>query len=670
MKKALWLLVTLATLWQWGCMPFEEQILTEVNLNVRDQLFQKITDFQDRQQVDSLYHYFRHADPSYRYLAARAFASVRKPETIDSLATLLDDEVDAVRSVAAYAIGQTGSELAVPILVNAFVQEDTAKNFKLTNRAILEAIGKCGSEQELRFLSTTTTYQARDTFLLEGQAWGIYRFALRDIILPEGTSRMVTLATQLSYPLSVRLIAANYLYRARNIEVQTFADDLVPAFRTETDARIRMALAIGVGKTKTEAAQNALLAQFREEKDYRVRCNILRALSNFPYDASQELVREALKDPNFHVAQRASQHFLENGIAEDASSYWRSAKDSVHWQTSVGLYAAALRHLPPNRSDIRNPLNYELRALFFNYESPYQKAAVLDALAEFGWNYRFIFREGIKLESNPVKTGTISALAKITSNPQFRQNFGGGYVKVARDIGLNYISAIRTGDPAMIAVAADALRNAPFNYASYLPADSLQVLEIALQKLEIPRETETYNALQQAIDHLKGNTATTPDPPAFNHPINWQFLSDLSEQPGAVIKTDRGEISMRLLPLQAPGTVANFIQLARDGFFDGTNFHRVVPNFVIQGGCPRGDGYGSLDYTIRSELSPLHYDQEGYVGMASAGNHTEGTQFFITHSPTPHLDGNYTIFAKITQGMDVVHATEIGTVMQEVRINR
>jgi cyclophilin family peptidyl-prolyl cis-trans isomerase len=87
--------------------------------------------------------------------------------------------------------------------------------------------------------------------------------------------------------------------------------------------------------------------------------------------------------------------------------------------------------------------------------------------------------------------------------------------------------------------------------------------------------------------------------------------------------------------------------------------HRVVPNFVIQDGCPRGDGVGGPAFTIGSELGPLYYE-EGSVGMASAGKDTEGSQWFITHSPTPHLDGRYTIFAKVVEGMDVVHKIEIG----------
>ena len=126
---------------------------------------------------------------------------------------------------------------------------------------------------------------------------------------------------------------------------------------------------------------------------------------------------------------------------------------------------------------------------------------------------------------------------------------------------------------------------------------------------------------------------------------------------------------MRLLVQQTPISVANFVALARSGFFNGKIFHRVVPNFVAQVGCPRGDGFGSLDYTISSELLPAHYDTEGFVGMASAGNHTECSQWFITHSPTLHLDPNYTIFAKVTEGMDVVHRLDVGDIIESVLVN-
>jgi cyclophilin family peptidyl-prolyl cis-trans isomerase len=111
--------------------------------------------------------------------------------------------------------------------------------------------------------------------------------------------------------------------------------------------------------------------------------------------------------------------------------------------------------------------------------------------------------------------------------------------------------------------------------------------------------------------------------------------------------------------------VDNFYSLANSHYYDGKVFHRVVPNFVIQGGCPRGDGFGGEDYSIRSELGPLRY-KEGSLGMASAGKDTEGVQWFITHSPTPHLDGSYSIFGQVIEGMNVVNAIEVGDVIEKI----
>jgi peptidyl-prolyl cis-trans isomerase B (cyclophilin B) len=103
-----------------------------------------------------------------------------------------------------------------------------------------------------------------------------------------------------------------------------------------------------------------------------------------------------------------------------------------------------------------------------------------------------------------------------------------------------------------------------------------------------------------------------------------------------------------------PRTVGNFLRLVDAGFYRDTLFHRVVPAFVVQGGCPRGDGWGDAGETIPCEYGPLRYDRPGILGMAHAGKDTGGSQFFITHVPVPRLDGRYTAFGRVVGGMDVV----------------
>lgn len=135
----------------------------------------------------------------------------------------------------------------------------------------------------------------------------------------------------------------------------------------------------------------------------------------------------------------------------------------------------------------------------------------------------------------------------------------------------------------------------------------------------------------------------------------------------ATIETAKGKIEIELFDEDAPNTVDNFVKLAKDGFYDGLTFHRVIPNFVIQGGCPTGDGTGGPGYTIKCEINPRKHET-GTLSMAHAGKDTGGSQFFVTHSPQPHLDGVHTVFGQVTDGMDVVNAVTPGDVMTKVTI--
>ena len=134
----------------------------------------------------------------------------------------------------------------------------------------------------------------------------------------------------------------------------------------------------------------------------------------------------------------------------------------------------------------------------------------------------------------------------------------------------------------------------------------------------------------------------------------------------ATIETEKGTINIQFFDADAPNTVKNFVDLAEKGFYDGLTFHRVINNFMIQGGCPQGTGTGGPGYKIKCEINPnLH--QAGSLSMAHAGKNTGGSQFFICHSPQSHLDGVHTVFGK-TEDMDVVNAIKGGDKMLSVKI--
>ena len=134
----------------------------------------------------------------------------------------------------------------------------------------------------------------------------------------------------------------------------------------------------------------------------------------------------------------------------------------------------------------------------------------------------------------------------------------------------------------------------------------------------------------------------------------------------AIMETSKGTINLNLFDQDAPNTVANFVKLSKDGFYDGLNFHRVIPNFMVQGGCPNGVGNGGPGYQIKCEINPNQHEA-GTLSMAHAGKNTGGSQFFICHEAQPHLDGIHTVFGK-TEDMDVVNKIEKGDEIVSVKI--
>ena len=144
---------------------------------------------------------------------------------------------------------------------------------------------------------------------------------------------------------------------------------------------------------------------------------------------------------------------------------------------------------------------------------------------------------------------------------------------------------------------------------------------------------------------------------------------DPNQEYHAVIETGRGNIKLELYPKYAPQTVNNFVFLAGEGFYDGVTFHRVINNFMIQGGDPTGTGSGGPGYRFGDEFkgNPLKHER-GVISMANAGPNTNGSQFFITHSPQPHLNGKHTVFGKVVQGQEVVDAIKQGDTITRIKI--
>ncbi len=152
-----------------------------------------------------------------------------------------------------------------------------------------------------------------------------------------------------------------------------------------------------------------------------------------------------------------------------------------------------------------------------------------------------------------------------------------------------------------------------------------------------------------------------------------ELVIDAKKNYTATIATNKGDIEVEFFAKNAPLTVNNFVFLARDGFYNGVTFHRVIPGFVAQGGDPTGSGRGGPGYRFQDEVSrwkvPHKHDAPGMLSMANAGPGTNGSQFFITYAPLPHLDGKHTVFGRVTSGMDVALSLKNGDKMETVTIS-
>lgn len=672
--NVLWVLIVCGTIACTPPDPDKDKIKPgKVNLDLNNKLVQRLHDFRDRHQTDSLLHYLQHKDATIRYLAALAFASTRDSAAIQPLVPLLGDPVEEVRIAAAFSLGQIGTGPCEAVLVKAFDATDSLSLHQHFNAVVLEAIGKCGSIASLKNIAAVTTYKLTDTLLLEGQCRAIYRFGVRGIVEPAATSQMVAYVSNERMPEPARLMAAHYLARAKNIVPDSAqAIQISVAFvRASRNPDIRMALAKALGRSATKPAFGMLSKVINDEKDWRVTCELINALAKFDYDTVRSIVTPLIGDPNPHISRTAADFFVLNGQAKDADWYWRLTQDNAALPifAQIALFRASNKFLSgkfePQSKDF---VNYRLKDMFQQSKSPYDRAACLGALGEFGWNYRWIHDKGFNDPHPAVKTAAAETLLAIMQRPDFYGFFGEGSKGVRREMYAYLREAAASADAGLIAGMSEGFTSSILNFKTL--RDSARVVDLKnnLSKLKMPRDVEAYMALDKAIAYFEERPEPAKPVIPWNHPINWERLKLVTQTTQVTILTPKGSIVLEFFPHVAPGSVANFLELASTGYYTGKNFHRIVPNFVAQGGCPRGDGYGAEDYTLRTEIGLQSYDQAGYIGMASAGADTEGTQFFFTHSPTPHLDGRYTIFGKVKSGMEVVDQLQPGDVMEEVTV--
>jgi cyclophilin family peptidyl-prolyl cis-trans isomerase/HEAT repeat protein len=619
----------------------------------------RIATAQDERKTAELLPFLTDKNPVYRAAAAEALGSVQDAKAVPALLPLLRDATPAVRRAAAYALGQTGDSTAVPALGQRLAQPEANA---LARRATYEALGRCVTKRTVSQLWTIKV-PGPDSAAAPGRAWGLYRAALRGLATPEAVNQATKLLGQKSQVLAARTGASAAFTRMRGQD-STLARVALPVLlkglSSDPNYFVRANCATALGRVARPSAYYQLINAINTDADHRVRIAASRALPAKSARKLEPSIGEGLEKGLLsswpQEALAAAEWVLKTPV--DSTLHLAAPPALVlrtpHWRARATLLQAALHHFPAaHQAAVRQAIADTIRSRYQHTPNQYEKAALLTALGEDPAQFDFIAKEAALTTGPPVVPGTaLGTLVTMRSNKNFPAARQADFTAALR-------RALAGGDEAQLSTAAEALAD-PKLVPAPQPED-LAALRQARDKLTLPRQIEPWIALQQALDKLEKVATPTPIPrgTAGQHPIDWAVVQRVPVGQRVRLTTTRGPIELELKVVESPGAVASFVTLVQQHFYDGLYFHRVVPDFVVQGGDPRGDGSGSTPYTLRSELAQLTYGA-GAVGLASAGKDTESCQFFVTHLPTPHLDGRYPIFAQVVRGLDVVQRLDIG----------
>jgi len=625
---------------------------------------QGVVDLQVDRDGPALRDLLSDTDPAIRARAAFALASVQDSASGSALAGLLADPDPSVRRDAAFALGQLSDPRFGSILLGALGEERDAE----VRHRILEALGKVGDERTMERLVALDlpSGESADRYL------ALARMGVRGVVLPSGVQDLVE---GLRDPDSEARENAGYYFGRTQApgpwaawapQVRGVLDSLPP------DEPLAMHLLLGVANLGDPQDTPRFLWWLRNSPDWRIRANAARATGGRTDDPRvRSALMDALEDPSTHVAYYAGNVLTASSrVSPGETETLRSWADD-HWQDwrRVGPILALLGR----QGDGAFVLDWMER---WPADSVIPRTRGLGALAFVpGPMARQVLVEAVGSESSRLRGTALGGLARRWRVERADSSTHAVYYQA-------FSEGLRSRDPAAAFVAAPALADSaflPFGsldllqdvYREMDPAEDLDGMEAILTALgetgvaavepfleEAARSPEPgiRKSAAEALARMSGEELDAPPdragPP--ERTVDWPALTALGSRPRVTLETAKGTVTLVLDAESAPLTVQTIAGFAREGKYDGVPFHRVVPNFVVQGGdFTRRDGYGGPGFSIRSEFTETPY-LRGVLGMASSGKDTEGSQFFITHSMQPHLDGAYTAFGWVEDGMDVV----------------
>ncbi len=635
----------------------------------------------------------KHASPKVRERAALAIGRIGDKRGTAALIDLLQTEKDeSVRAMTAFALGEMEDAAAVPALL-AFLEPG---KFPISVRARpVEALGKIASVPANVELLGKATLEQISNRLLE------------QLPNPEFTltaDKKLTASLTITALMRVRPTAA----------VEPLTQQLKSG---DADIRAQTANALARIRQPIASAVPALLGALNDS-DHNVRANAARALGVSKDSKAVEPLIKSLGDKSEQVqvsAIRALAAIGDKRVVEPLIAFGNQLINQTpgngrNLLSNANLAFEVVGPLGSLKDKRALPLIRQIRAAVGVGGSPEAETAIakfgeeeffskLDysALTKTDWRRVINFSQGLK-ELSPESAKKwfsifladfdhdkiyaralpelLSAMAKL--DPQWTSSNLRRYLQLKDVNARATIAALlaRLQNSESLESLIDLMKTTKSDTSNdamlaVLTALSKYKSEKAIEAIKTALNDSDHLVRRRAVDLLKqagagdfsdriGIVKTDHDKLFYQ-----RVAARLNKKVTATIHTDKGAVTMELFPSDAPITVDSFVTLARKGYFNNVTFHRVVPNFVIQGGDPQGTGEGGPGYQIRCEVNMKVYGR-GALGMALSGKDTGGSQFFITHSPQPHLDGGYTVFGQVTKGIEVVDRIARGDRIEKI----
>ena len=677
----------------------------------------------ERRWDDDLRKLFSSPSALVRQRAALAAGRIGNEDSLDALTELLEKDGDPnVRSMAAFAIGEVESEKGANALVA--VLKDAKSSIDLKARAV-EGLGKIAGalsrEQEARqkelgavvldaLNATPAAHPTGDQSLI---LFGLTA-ALRSRPANAGPAiaKFLTAANS-----RVRADAANTLARLR---LKDGNEQLRKLLASDPDPIVRANAARVLGVTEDKESYDSLLSKATSDNDSRVRVSAIRALAALKdVRAAEPLLKRGQTLAQGNVGDRPAElnEILE--IATTLGRLWAQKENqtAIAWlrkmsealnhnapevelalvRISPATYVAEFGSADQAKRKVQETILLNWRAASGIAAGLGEIAALPDSVrnkAELAATAQSLLRAMLDYRNSGLTIKTLVAVHSEYAIPDVLRALAA--FKPA-DLGPVALAQLKENDIIIRSTATDLLGDLPPSEeitnalaAAWPQAANDALNDAALSILdtlgkqktpaanEVLKEALKSNDLlirRRAANLLKANgagdfSAQVGTVQSRNTDADYKrALGRIGKSVRAVVTTSKGSFTIDLLPDAAPLTVDNFAQLAQRDYFRNVTIHRVVPNFVIQDGDPRGEGNGGPGYQIRCEINQVLYDRAA-VGMALSGKDTGGSQWFVTHSPQPHLDGGYTVFGRVVTGMDVVDKIVRGDVIQSITIKQ